>query len=162
MLLKPPETLADLARADRADAVDRLELALGGPDDALETFELGDEPLDHVLGEPWDVREHPIAARRDRVVEGIRRGRKAQHCEELELEQVLVRDLGEDVEALACALDAALGVVVVDDGGLVRWNLADELLSLAADRDLPRLDEKLFLDAFNQQPRPAKAAAKRR
>jgi len=40
--------------------------------------------------------------------------------------------------------------------------LSDELLSIAADRDLQRLDEKLFLDAFNQQPRPAKAAAKRR
>src|SRR6185295_4460413 len=44
----------------------------------------------------------------------------------------------------------------------VLMNLADELLALAADRDLPRLDEKLFLEAFNQQPRPAKAAAKRR
>jgi hypothetical protein len=44
----------------------------------------------------------------------------------------------------------------------VLMNLGDELLSIAADRDLPRLDEKLFLDAFNQQPRPAKAAAKRR
>jgi hypothetical protein len=41
-------------------------------------------------------------------------------------------------------------------------NLGDELLSTAADRDLPRLDEKLFLEAFNQQPRPAKPAAKRR
>jgi hypothetical protein len=42
-------------------------------------------------------------------------------------------------------------------------NLGDELLALAADRDLPRLDEKLFLEAFNQQPRPTtKAPAKRR
>ena len=44
----------------------------------------------------------------------------------------------------------------------VLMNLGDELLSIAADRDLPRLDEKLFLDAFSQQARPAKAAAKRR
>jgi general secretion pathway protein A len=44
----------------------------------------------------------------------------------------------------------------------VLMNLADELLAVAADRDLPRLDEKLFLETFNQQPRPAKAAAKRR
>jgi hypothetical protein len=44
----------------------------------------------------------------------------------------------------------------------VLMNLGDELLSTAADRDLPRLDEKLFLEAFNQQPRPAKPAAKRR
>jgi general secretion pathway protein A len=41
----------------------------------------------------------------------------------------------------------------------VLMNLGDELLSIAADRDLPRLDEKLFLDVFNQQPRPAKAVA---
>jgi type II secretory pathway predicted ATPase ExeA len=44
----------------------------------------------------------------------------------------------------------------------VLMNLADELLAVAADRELPRLDEKLFLDVFNQQQRPAKAAAKRR
>ena len=45
----------------------------------------------------------------------------------------------------------------------VLMNLGDELLALAADKDLPRLDEKLFLEAFNQQPRPtAKAPAKRR
>src|SRR5512133_2407824 len=44
----------------------------------------------------------------------------------------------------------------------VLLNLGDELLSLAADRELPRLDEKLFIDAFNQQPRPAKAAAAKR
>jgi transposase InsO family protein len=30
----------------------------------------------------------------------------------------------------------------------VLMNLADELLTVAADRDLPRLDEKLFLDVF--------------
>lgn len=44
----------------------------------------------------------------------------------------------------------------------VLMNLGDELLSVAADRDLPRLDEKLFLDAFHQQARPTKTAAKRR
>ena len=44
----------------------------------------------------------------------------------------------------------------------ILMNLGDELLTTAVDRDLPRLDEKLFLDAFNQQPRPTKAAAKQR
>jgi type II secretory pathway predicted ATPase ExeA len=44
----------------------------------------------------------------------------------------------------------------------VLMNLGDELLALAADRELPRLDEKLFIEAFNQQPRPAKAAAAKR
>ena len=44
----------------------------------------------------------------------------------------------------------------------VLMNLGDELLATAADRELPRLDEKLFLDAFHQQPRTAKTATKRR
>ena len=40
----------------------------------------------------------------------------------------------------------------------VLMNLADELLSLGVERDLPRLDEKLYLDAFNQpHTRPQKA-----
>ena len=44
----------------------------------------------------------------------------------------------------------------------VLMNLADELLSLAADRDLPRLDEKLFLDGLVQPPKAKVAGAKRR
>jgi general secretion pathway protein A len=40
----------------------------------------------------------------------------------------------------------------------VLMNLSDELLTNALDRDLPRLDEKLFLETFSQ-PAPKKAAA---
>jgi general secretion pathway protein A len=43
----------------------------------------------------------------------------------------------------------------------VLMNLADELLTTAADRDLPRLDEKLFFDVFGQLPKPKSAARKR-
>jgi general secretion pathway protein A len=43
----------------------------------------------------------------------------------------------------------------------VLMNLSDELLSIAADREHTRLDEKLFIEAFQQKPRP-KAAGKRR
>jgi general secretion pathway protein A len=43
----------------------------------------------------------------------------------------------------------------------VLMNLAEELLSVAADRDLPRLDEKLFLDVFGQTPKPKSTARKR-
>jgi type II secretory pathway predicted ATPase ExeA len=43
----------------------------------------------------------------------------------------------------------------------VMMNLADELLTVAADRDLPRLDEKLFLDVFGQ-PTKAKATTRKR
>ena len=45
----------------------------------------------------------------------------------------------------------------------VLMNLGDELLAVAADRDLPRLDEKLFLETFQQPARPKAAAqAKKR
>lgn len=43
----------------------------------------------------------------------------------------------------------------------VLMNLSDELLSLGADRDLPRLDEKLYLEAF-APPVAKKTAARRR
>jgi general secretion pathway protein A len=43
----------------------------------------------------------------------------------------------------------------------VLMNLCDELLTIAADRDLPRLDEKLYLEVF-QQPPPKKPPTKRR
>jgi type II secretory pathway predicted ATPase ExeA len=44
----------------------------------------------------------------------------------------------------------------------ILMNLADELLSVAADRDLPRLDEKLYLEVFGQAPRAKPALPKRR
>ena len=46
----------------------------------------------------------------------------------------------------------------------ILMNLADELLAVAADRELPRLDEKLFLEVFAQTPKPktAPAAARKR
>ena len=43
----------------------------------------------------------------------------------------------------------------------VLMNLADELLTVAADRNLPRLDEKLFLDVFAQSHKPKPPARKR-
>jgi general secretion pathway protein A len=44
----------------------------------------------------------------------------------------------------------------------VLMNMCDELLSVASDRELPRLDEKLYLDVFSQQPRVSKVVAKKR
>jgi hypothetical protein len=44
----------------------------------------------------------------------------------------------------------------------VLMNMADELLAVAADRELARLDEKLFLDVFAHAPRPKAAAGKKR
>jgi type II secretory pathway predicted ATPase ExeA len=44
----------------------------------------------------------------------------------------------------------------------VLMNLADELLTTALDRDLPRLDEKLYLETFSQVPAKKAAAGKKR
>lgn len=44
----------------------------------------------------------------------------------------------------------------------VLMNTADELLAVAADRELARLDEKLFLDVFAQAPKPKAPAGKKR
>jgi type II secretory pathway predicted ATPase ExeA len=43
----------------------------------------------------------------------------------------------------------------------VLMNLAAELLAAAAERELPRLDEKLFLDVFGQAAKPKPSARKR-
>ena len=44
----------------------------------------------------------------------------------------------------------------------VLMNMADELLAVAVDRDLPRLDERLYLDHFQQPVRPRPAAPRKR
>jgi general secretion pathway protein A len=44
----------------------------------------------------------------------------------------------------------------------VLMNLGDELLAVAAERELARLDEKLFLDVFAQSPKPKPATATRK
>ncbi len=43
----------------------------------------------------------------------------------------------------------------------VLMNLGDELLAVAADRELSRLDEKLYLEVFAQPPRPKPSTKKR-
>ncbi len=44
----------------------------------------------------------------------------------------------------------------------VLMNLGDELLAVAAERELARLDEKLFLEVFAQTPKPKPVAAARK
>lgn len=44
----------------------------------------------------------------------------------------------------------------------VLMNLADELLALAVERELPRLDDKLYLEAFAQAQRPKTTSARKR
>jgi general secretion pathway protein A len=85
----------------------------------------------------------------------------------------LTLDYASPAELLACLdhlLDAAgnpslmtseLRATLADHAAgnyRVLMNLSDELLAVAADRELPRLDEKLFLEVF-AQPTKTKAAA---
>jgi type II secretory pathway predicted ATPase ExeA len=44
----------------------------------------------------------------------------------------------------------------------ILMNLGDELLAVAADRELSRLDDKLYLEVFAQAQRPKAAAARKR
>ncbi len=41
-------------------------------------------------------------------------------------------------------------------------NMADELLAVAVERELPRLDEKLFLEHFQPSARPKAASTRKR
>jgi type II secretory pathway predicted ATPase ExeA len=44
----------------------------------------------------------------------------------------------------------------------VMMNIADELLDASAERDLPRLDEKLFLEVFTPPAKPQKVSGRKR
>src|SRR5256885_13014176 len=134
VLLEAAETLADLAGPNGADALHLLQVALRGADDRVEPVERRDDAPDHALREPRDVREHREAARRHRVVERVHARRIAEHREQLELEQILVGQRRERLEALPRPLLAALGVVVGDDRPLLARDVPDELLELHADQ----------------------------
>src|SRR5438132_847916 len=86
VLLKAAQALADLPGSNRADAVDSFQVPLRGAHDRVEPVHLGHDAPDHAVGEPWDVREHAVAARRHRVVERVHRRRVPDDREELELE----------------------------------------------------------------------------
>lgn len=89
----------------------------------------------------------------------------------------LMLDYATPAELLACLehlLDAAgnaalmtkeLKATLADHAAgnyRVLMNLASELLAVAADRDLPRLDEKLYLEVFAQAPKPKPPTGKKR
>src|SRR5919202_5632880 len=90
VLLEAPEPLADLASADGADTLHSLQVALRGADDRVEPVQRRDDAPDHAFGEPRNVREHPEAARRHRVVARVHASRTADDGKQLELEQIMV------------------------------------------------------------------------
>ena len=61
VLLEPPQALADLAGAHRADALDLFELRLGGAHERLEAVEVLDDVGDHALGQARDHRKDAVA-----------------------------------------------------------------------------------------------------
>jgi len=70
-----------------------------------------------------------------------------------------------DVAGNSALMTTELKMTLVDHAAgnyRVLMNLSDELLSIAADRELPRLDEKLYMETFSQPVRPAKVAVKKR
>src|SRR3954464_8354519 len=90
VLLQPPEALADLLGAHAADALDRLELALGGADDRLQAPQPADDAPRDAVRAARDVRQDAVAARGDGLVERVRRaGIPEQLRQPAELEQVL-------------------------------------------------------------------------
>jgi general secretion pathway protein A len=70
-----------------------------------------------------------------------------------------------DVAGNSALMTTELKLTLVDHAAgnyRVLMNLSDELLSIGADRELPRLDEKLYMETFSQPVRPAKVAGKKR
>jgi general secretion pathway protein A len=70
-----------------------------------------------------------------------------------------------DVAGNSALMTTELKLTLVDHAAgnyRVLMNLSDELLSIAADRELPRLDEKLYMETYSPPVRPAKVAAKKR
>src|SRR3712207_4165926 len=70
-LLQAAETLADVLGADLADALDGLQLGVGGGQHLVQAAELVDDLLDDELRQPRDAPEDPVAARRDREIERV-------------------------------------------------------------------------------------------
>src|ERR687894_2633443 len=70
-LLQPAKALADVLRADLTDALDRLQLGVGGGEDLVQPAELAHDVLHDQRREPRDAPEDPVAARGDGEVEGV-------------------------------------------------------------------------------------------
>src|SRR6476646_4461344 len=70
-LLQPAKALADVLRTDLANALDRLQLRIGGSEDLVQPAELADDVLHHQLGKPGDAAEDAVSTGRDGKVECV-------------------------------------------------------------------------------------------
>src|SRR6266498_2613217 len=133
-LLKPPQALANLLRADLADALDALELTAGRGEHHVEGTELPDHVVDDGLGQAGDPAENPVAARRYREVERVELAVvPEQLAEPPEVEQVLVREARERLHDRGEAV-FGLGYVVADERRPVGRDAREHLLELHLDQ----------------------------
>src|ERR1700722_14072872 len=98
-LLLATKALTYVLSPDLADPIDGLQLAICGGEQLLESPELGHDPLDDELGQPWYAPENAESTRRHRVVEGIELAVVAQQLgEPTKIQDVGVRQPHELVE----------------------------------------------------------------
>src|SRR3954447_20257411 len=70
-LLQPAKALADVLRADLANALDRFQLVVGGGEDLVQPAELAHDVLHDELRQPRDAPENAMPARGDGIVQGV-------------------------------------------------------------------------------------------
>src|SRR5919206_4808131 len=88
-LLEAAKALADVLRPDLADALDRLQLGVGGGEDLVEPAEVADDVADDELRQPRDAAQYAVAPRRDGEVERVDLAVVAQELgQAAEVEQV--------------------------------------------------------------------------
>src|SRR5436189_3225675 len=70
-LLQPAKALADVLRADLTDALDGLQLRVGGGQHLVQAPELADDLSDDQPGQAGDAPEDPVAPGRHWIVERV-------------------------------------------------------------------------------------------
>src|SRR3954451_11249242 len=98
-LLETAKALADVLRPDLADALDLLELGVGGRKHLVQPPEFPNDLLDDQPGQARDAPQDPVAPRRDGIVERVDLAVVAQKLRQApEVEQVLVGQAGKLVQ----------------------------------------------------------------
>src|SRR5271155_5336929 len=70
-LLQSAQALADVLRPDLPHALARLQFGVAGAQQLIQAAELAHDPSDRQSRQPRDAPQHPVAARRDGVVERV-------------------------------------------------------------------------------------------
>src|SRR3954462_15596592 len=133
-LLETAKALADVLRPDLADALDRLQLRVGGGEDLIQPAELADDVLHHELRQPWDAPQDPVAGGRDGIVQRVNLAVITEQLRQApEVEQILVREPRDAVQRDGEGVVHRLGEIVVQQRGLVPGYADHGLLELHLD-----------------------------